>query len=166
MKPSSRHLRDTHRYPSYPILPEVIDIDQIDDLADNAGLYIPAVPIKSSHMVLPDEEKHVCGGNLIIFPLGKNQCTLYPFGLHGEQIIPWNYHSIDDKFYLQARSCMKELVDEGEGCIKCKTLKSTSLYDGIEWSTVFIKTHLLHIMELGVWSWLSDGRLIKCSRCV
>ena len=73
MKLSSRHLQDTHRYPSYPILPEVIDIDQINDLADNAGLYIQGIPIKSSHMVLPDEEKHVCGGNLIIFPFGKNQ---------------------------------------------------------------------------------------------
>ena len=90
-------------------------------------------------MVLPDEEKHVCGGNLIIFPLSKNQPTLYPFGLHGEQIIPWNYHSIDDKFYLQARSCTKELVDEGEACLKCKTLKSTSLYNSI-----------IHRMEHGV----------------
>jgi hypothetical protein len=133
----SRHLRDTHRYPSCPrlpcpILPEVVDVDQIDDLANDKGLSV--VPATSSNM-----GKQACGGNLVIFPPGKNQHTSYPFGLHNEQIIPWNYHSINESFYLQARSCTKEPVDVGEACAFCDALKSTSLYDGI-----------IHRMEHGV----------------
>jgi hypothetical protein len=126
---SSRHLRDTHRYPSHlrlpcPILPEVVDVDQTNDLANDKGLSV--TPATSTNM-----GKQVCSRNLVIFPPGKNQHTSYPFGLHNEQIILWNYHSIDESFYLQARSCTKELVDIGEACTVCDALKSTSLYNGI-----------------------------------
>jgi hypothetical protein len=106
--------------------------DQTNDLANDKGLSV--APATSTNM-----GKQACGGNLVIFPPGKNQHTSYPFGLHNEQIIPWNYHSIDESFYLQARSCTKELVDVGEACTVCDALKSTSLYDGI-----------IHRMEHGV----------------
>jgi hypothetical protein len=73
-----------------------------------------------------------CGGILVSFPAGKNQHTSYPFGLHQEKVIPWDYHSVDDKFYLQARSCSKKLLEEDkETCPACEALKSTSLYQGI-----------------------------------
>ena len=107
-------------------------MDQTNDLVNDKGLSV--TPATSTNM-----GKQACSGNLVIFPPGKNQHTSYPFSLHNEQIILWNYHSIDESFYLQARSCMKELVDVREACTVCDALKSTSLYDGI-----------IHRMEHGV----------------
>ena len=72
-----------------------------------------------------------CRGNLVSFPPGKSQHTSYPLGLHDHHVFPWNYHSINDKFFLQAKSCMKQRVKNGEVCVACEVLKSTSLYDGI-----------------------------------
>ena len=126
---SSRHLQDTHMYPSHPrlpcqILPKVVDVDQTNDLVNDKRLSI--TPATSTNM-----GKQVWSRNLVIFPPDRNQHTFYPFGLNNEQIILWNYHSIDESFYLQARSCMTEFIDVGEACTACDALKSTSLYDGI-----------------------------------
>lgn len=76
--------------------------------------------------------RRVCSGILVSFPAGKTHHTSYPFGLHQEQIVPWNYHSIDDNFYLQARSCSKKSLEKDEEtCPACDALKSTPLYRGI-----------------------------------
>jgi len=48
-----------------------------------------------------------CKEVLVKFPAGRNHHTLYPFSLHNEQIIPWDYHSINNSFYLQAKACQK-----------------------------------------------------------
>ena len=47
-----------------------------------------------------------CTGMLLEFPEGKNHYTSYPFGLHTRFALPWNFHSIDDRFYLQSNLCM------------------------------------------------------------
>jgi hypothetical protein len=72
-----------------------------------------------------------CGGNLIAFAPGKNQHTSYPFGLHNERLIPWNYHSIDDNFYLQSKTCTKAMVEPGKVCAPCQALLSTTIYQGV-----------------------------------
>jgi hypothetical protein len=72
-----------------------------------------------------------CGGNLIVFMPGKNQHTSYPFGLHNEQLIPWNYHSIDDKFYLQSKTCTKAKMEPDKTCAPCWALLSMSIYQGV-----------------------------------
>lgn len=126
---------ETHRYPICLEMCEVINVDsdQIDDLASLASEHtidmssdmspVPVVAIRSKMVA--------CGGNLVSFPPGKSQHTSYPFGLHDRLVIPWDYHSINDKFFLQAKTCMKHLVKDGQVCIVCKALKSMALYDGI-----------------------------------
>ena len=57
-----------------------------------------------------------------------NQHTSYPFGIHSDHVIPWNYRSIDGKFYLQATSCQKSSSLEGGACKNCQNLTSSSLY--------------------------------------
>jgi hypothetical protein len=60
-----------------------------------------------------------CSGVLVSFPAGKNQHTLYPFGLHQEQVVPWDYRS-------------KQLLKtDEESCCACESIKSTPLYQGI-----------------------------------
>lgn len=72
-----------------------------------------------------------CEGIFVEFPHGKNHHTSYPFGLHSERNIPWDYRSTDDKFYIQAKLCRKPLISKGSACEDCRALASTSLYVGI-----------------------------------
>jgi hypothetical protein len=46
-------------------------------------------------------------------------------------VVPWNYHSIDDKFYLQAKLCQKSSSMAGRVCKNCQELTSSTLYTGI-----------------------------------
>jgi hypothetical protein len=72
-----------------------------------------------------------CLGITMLFPPGKSQHTLYLFGLHSEFSIPWDYHSIGDKFVFQAKSCLKRVAEPGKVYSPCHSLLSNSLYEGI-----------------------------------
>jgi hypothetical protein len=72
-----------------------------------------------------------CKGILVWFPPKKNHHTSYPFGIHNERDIPWDYHSINDRFYIQAKLCHRPFVSDGSACQDCHTLTSTPLYTGI-----------------------------------
>ncbi|KAH9171569.1 hypothetical protein EDB89DRAFT_1090585 [Lactarius sanguifluus] len=72
-----------------------------------------------------------CEGIFVEFPHGKNHHTSYPFGLHSERIIPWDYRLTEDKFYIQAKLCRKPLISKGSACEDCRVLASTPLYVGI-----------------------------------
>ncbi|KAI9466300.1 hypothetical protein BJY52DRAFT_1241155, partial [Lactarius psammicola] len=95
----------------------IIDVDEIEvvkKVANGVG--------KSK------QAKWLCEGVLIVSPEGTNQHTLYPFGIHSERVVPWNYRSVGDKFYLQAESCQKSSSMEGEVCRNCQKLTSSTLY--------------------------------------
>ena len=103
---------------------EVIDVDEIEVvevIGKQAGK--PNYVHKSA--------KPPCEGVLITFPEGMNHHTSYPFGVHSEHVVPWNYRSTDDKFYLQAKSCQKSSSMAGGVCKNCQKLTSSSLYTGI-----------------------------------
>ena len=72
-----------------------------------------------------------CKGNLIRFPPNKNQHTSYPFGIHVERDEPWDYHSVNGLFYLQAKLCREPIVSGGSACEDCHALTVTPLYVGI-----------------------------------
>lgn len=40
---------------------------------------------------IPKSEKRPCEGILVSFPEGMNEHTSYPFAMHSEHTIPWNY---------------------------------------------------------------------------
>jgi hypothetical protein len=72
-----------------------------------------------------------CEGILVRFPPKKNHHTSYPFGIHNERDVPWDYHSINDRFYIQAKLCRGPFVNEVSACQECRALTSTPLYAGI-----------------------------------
>ena len=75
---------------------EVFNVDEIEVLK-----VMEDVCGQVDKQKLNAREKWPCKGVLITFPEGMNEHTLYPFGIHQELVIPWNYLSIDDKFYLK-----------------------------------------------------------------
>lgn len=103
--------------------PEVIDVDILVETI-NEGTRA------RSHAV-NTPVKRPCEGILVVFPTGKNEHTSYPFGLHNERSIPWNYRSVDDSFYIQAKSCQKSSSRAGGMCGNCQKLTSSTLYRGI-----------------------------------
>jgi hypothetical protein len=72
-----------------------------------------------------------CEGVLVHFPPKRNQHTLYPFGIHAEHDVPWDYHSVSDMFYIQAKLCHRPFVSRGSACEDCCALTSMPLYVGI-----------------------------------
>ncbi|KAH8993073.1 hypothetical protein EDB86DRAFT_2805800 [Lactarius hatsudake] len=75
-------------------------------------------------------ESH-CEGIFVGFPHGKNHHISYPFGLHSERNVPWDYRSTKDKFYIQAKLCRKPLISKGSACEDCRALTSIPLYVNI-----------------------------------
>ncbi|KAN0129709.1 hypothetical protein V8E53_012529 [Lactarius tabidus] len=72
-----------------------------------------------------------CDGILVTFPEGMDHHTSYLFGIHSKHSIPWNYQSINDAFYLQAKSCQKLSSMEGGMCGNCQKLTSSTLFSRI-----------------------------------
>ena len=72
-----------------------------------------------------------CEGVLVDFPEGANHHISYPFGIHSERSVPWNYRSTDDAFYIQAKSCQKTSSTQGGVCGNCQRLTSSTLFAGI-----------------------------------
>ena len=66
----------------------------------------------------------LCRGICVCFPEGKMHHTSYPFGIHGEWSVPWDYHSID-------KSCWKQFREGKSTCKNCRKLTLSSLYLGI-----------------------------------
>ena len=116
------NLQDASRYQSCGT-PKVIDMDQIHEPASSDNIDMLSNPVQLKTIV--------CGRNLISFPHRKNQHTSYLFALHNHHVIPWNYHSIHDEFFLQAKMCTKWQEKEGQVCIPCEALRSTLLYNSI-----------------------------------
>jgi hypothetical protein len=72
-----------------------------------------------------------CKGVVVHFPSGKNHHTSYPFGIHNDRDIPWDYCSTKDMFSIQAKHCHRPFISEGDACRDCRALTSTPLYVSI-----------------------------------
>ena len=111
-----------------PATPEIIDVDAIqgsalDEIAKTAQAHNPYGSCRL--------RKCMCKGILIEFPDRKDGHTSHPFGLHKERTLPWNYQSVDDSFYIQAKSCQKWSSEAGKPCQDCQNLTSSTAYTGI-----------------------------------
>ena len=108
--------------------PHIIDIDVIEDgVLDVVDMQRHSHGVKSWKQA----QKWPCKGIQVVFPDGKEQHTSYPFRMYSEHSILWNYKSVDDAFYIQAKSCQKWMHKEGGVCDDCDKLTSSMLYTGI-----------------------------------
>ena len=88
--------------------------------------------VQSGHLSRREARgKTCCEGILVEFPHRSNPHLSYPFGLHSERDIPWDYYSTGDKFYIQAKKCRKPVISKGSACKDCRGLTSLPLYIGI-----------------------------------
>src|SRR6266436_4697457 len=128
MAPTAAHIFKS----SLPTEVEAIDVDAIEDsvsVLNSVDKRTQTHP--RTHLHGCSSTKCICKGILIRFPDGKDEHTSYPFGLHKERTMPWNYQSIDDSFYIQAKSCQKWSSESGKACQECHNLTSSTLYTGI-----------------------------------
>ena len=120
---------------------DVINIDEIEELTwDVEHLVEHRGEHKGEHQIRTTQEAHrpansptkwPCEGVLVAFPEGANHHVSYLFGIHSKQSILWNYRSVDNAFYLQAKSCQKTTTGEGGVCGNCRKLTSSNLFAGI-----------------------------------
>ena len=118
---------------------EVIDVDEIEEIVgglDGEDKSQDSQPGKRIAVHIDKPKKQLtrrwpCEGLPVKFPEGTNHHVSYPFGLHNERSIPWNYRSTDDAFYLQAKTCQKTSPMEGGVCENCQRLTSSTLFSGI-----------------------------------
>jgi hypothetical protein len=111
---------------------DVIDVDKVEDsdiIAETSGNVGTRRLDHGRRIGRP--KSWPCEGLLVVFPEGKNHHTSYPFGMHNEHTLPWNYRSTDDSFYIQAKSCQGLSPLEGHACEMCQKLTSSRLYIGI-----------------------------------
>lgn len=84
------------------------------------------------HTSIPSQRTRVsCCGILLTFPPGQNEHLSYPFTLHSERTLPWNYQSINSEFFLQVKSCQKKLKKAESACHNCCSIETNVLYQGI-----------------------------------
>ena len=74
--------------------------------------------------------RRVCVGILLEFPPERNHHTSYPFGLHNTHALPWDYHSISNKFFLQSTRCIGQIDEthQSEACRACEDIRSNDNY--------------------------------------
>ncbi|KAJ6456749.1 hypothetical protein C8R45DRAFT_844675, partial [Mycena sanguinolenta] len=72
-----------------------------------------------------------CAGLEIRFLQGRSPHTDYPFGLHKQYDLPWDYYSKCDTFFIQSHHCLRSLVAINQGCTPCEGLLRNNVLRGI-----------------------------------
>ncbi|KDR76610.1 hypothetical protein GALMADRAFT_139524 [Galerina marginata CBS 339.88] len=111
------------------------DIIDVDSPAGLANLKAKTQKTATSDALSPVKATP-CIGIHLVFPPGKDHHTSYPFGLHSSRIIPWNYHSIEDRFYLQSNCCSRVVHAASDdrqyrACRSCEKIRSDDQFQSI-----------------------------------
>ncbi|KAK6971984.1 hypothetical protein R3P38DRAFT_2486453, partial [Favolaschia claudopus] len=83
----------------------------------------------------------VCPGIQLIFRPGENQHTSYPFGMHAQISVPWDYSSEGNRFFIRSTSCRRQVHGaESRLCKPCKVLHQIRqrIADGVQENTPLI----------------------------
>lgn len=68
----------------------VINVDEIEEVSSKVEERGERWTVQEVHRPAKSPKKWACKGFLVIFPEGTNHHLSYPFGIHGEQSVPWN----------------------------------------------------------------------------
>ncbi|KAK6980552.1 hypothetical protein R3P38DRAFT_3466276 [Favolaschia claudopus] len=75
----------------------------------------------------PERTHSVCPGIQLVFRPGENQHTSYPFGMHAQISVPWDYFSEGNCFFIRSTSCRKQVHgSESHLCRPCDMLNRRS----------------------------------------
>ncbi|KAJ7782583.1 hypothetical protein DFH07DRAFT_764716 [Mycena maculata] len=99
-----------------------------------------------------------CTGIELAFPPGGSHHVDYPFGLHQQYNLPWDYYSRHNQFFIQSKNCQRDLVVKGEPCKSCNSLLANDVLLGIIrriWHGIHENTPLIYMPISG---------LIDCAR--
>ncbi|KAK6971287.1 hypothetical protein R3P38DRAFT_2572796, partial [Favolaschia claudopus] len=80
----------------------------------------------------PERTHSVCPGIQLVFRPGENQHTSYPFGMHAQIAVPWDYSSEGNRFFIRSTSCRKQVHgSQSHLCNPCDVLnrRNELLYD-------------------------------------
>ncbi|KAJ7238683.1 hypothetical protein C8J57DRAFT_1016745, partial [Mycena rebaudengoi] len=72
-----------------------------------------------------------CRGLELTFPANQNHHVAYPFGLHAQIQLPWNYYLEGDHFYVRSISCRRKIHQDSTMCENCHKLRSNNALQGI-----------------------------------
>ena len=109
---------------------EIIDADGLSNTNPSSKTMTERTSVPGAPDATP------CIGICLVFPPGKDHHTSYPFGLHSSCIIPWNYHSVEDRFYLQSKFCSRVVYSAGDdgsyrACHSCEKIWSNDQFESI-----------------------------------
>ena len=117
--------------------PDIIEVKNLD-VQDKLPLKKPPKIQKKAADVDGSKATEPCIGIHLVFPPGQDHHSSYPFSIHSERTIPWNYHSIDDFFYLQSKECKKFIpvnhssTSSLEACRPCQQIRKHERFKGIQ----------------------------------
>ena len=76
-------------------------------------------------------ENLLCEGYALTFPDGQSPHDSYPFALHSQLELPWNYSVCNGRMTLFARSCAQLVKDGIKACRACQNLFKNKTLEGI-----------------------------------
>ncbi|KAJ7663276.1 hypothetical protein DFH06DRAFT_986756 [Mycena polygramma] len=89
-------------------------------------------PVPSKPVAAKESTDSACTGIRMTFPAGQNQHISYPFGLHDQLTLPWNFYSEGDRFFLRSTRCRQRVSGSNPGmCKPCHELdrRDDNLHD-------------------------------------
>jgi hypothetical protein len=73
----------------------------------------------------PKTSANLCEGYALPFPDGQSPHDSYPFALHSQLELPWDYSVRNGRMTLFARSCTQLVKDDVDSCHACRNLFKT-----------------------------------------
>ncbi|KAJ7155332.1 hypothetical protein C8R46DRAFT_1196801 [Mycena filopes] len=90
-----------------------------------------ALPRAGEDHALESQKSMPCSGLILGFPSGRSHHTDYPFGLHQQYALTWDYYSKRDQFFVQSHSCIQAMVVPGKACRPCDGIMRNDIFRGV-----------------------------------
>jgi hypothetical protein len=120
--PDSKPQRCTQPQSSVPVI--IIDIESESEPMETPGREVAQVSNSS---------RAKCQGYILQFPPGKTPYSTYPFALHDNRSLPWDFFIKNGVMTLFARNChgCESLSGPGASCLPCLHLAKNKSLEGI-----------------------------------
>ncbi|KAF8223712.1 hypothetical protein L208DRAFT_1411474 [Tricholoma matsutake] len=104
-----------------PLCPIPIDVDALEDLADDVATAITSYTSMQNKSKQTRKEQQCCRIRVDL-PPGKSPHTSYPFGMHDKLGDPWDYAVTSRVLVLRSKGCTTNSQLNSERCWNCEML--------------------------------------------